>query len=255
IKVESERSHVEDIEHLSSSYNDECPICWENTKYIAMLLPCSHQVCLRCLSHWFKHSKQCPLCRSIVNCVQYPDFTTLNTNSLRTYKIKVCDRKFSNMRELIQPLSRKSQIRKIRRLLYLRNWKLDSESLVRHRSCGPHWYSEHPSDIDMLFYWIHRELRATNSRRLTTSTWKKLCCLLKVHNVNDKIIVDFFRYNLNVSQPKRFVLELKAYAGCLFGLNYFDSNCTYENGYSLNTLAEYPEPLIFCSKHTTDCLL
>jgi hypothetical protein len=47
-------------------FRENCPICLE-TVVKAHKTKCGHIFCESCITEWYNHSNQCPLCRSSIN--------------------------------------------------------------------------------------------------------------------------------------------------------------------------------------------
>ncbi|CAM9120298.1 unnamed protein product [Bubo scandiacus] len=56
---------------MASETEEICPICRHDRGDVAYAMPCCHRFCLGCILRWMQMKPECPLCRGLVDFVQF----------------------------------------------------------------------------------------------------------------------------------------------------------------------------------------
>ncbi|CAM9898150.1 unnamed protein product [Bubo scandiacus] len=56
---------------MASETEEICPICRDTRGDVAYAMPCGHRFCLGCILRWMQMKPECPLCRGLVDFVQF----------------------------------------------------------------------------------------------------------------------------------------------------------------------------------------
>lgn len=96
--------------------SSQCPICFEKANYTTA---CNHSFCKRCLYYW---KKTCPLCRSRIQPLQYP-----NTRAMAR-RDAVCARACRLLRDIARTKKRAYKIKYAEKLL---NYIWDNRIIIR----------------------------------------------------------------------------------------------------------------------------
>lgn len=51
-----------------------CPICRDEQKDVAYVVPCRHEFCLACILQWAKQRNSCPLCRTVMTVIKVAEW-------------------------------------------------------------------------------------------------------------------------------------------------------------------------------------